>query len=504
MCVFIFFVFSCLGMGMLYLSQVYLKLSAYKKNSLILEFASENGIKQNFDQFYILLSQNTSPLVLSEEEEMEFREDSINKGTKIIQKLLASEIPLIHESSWDKMSWKGCTNFSLDHIQEKSEFFRVTYRVEIQSTGFLKNFKQTKDSTLELAIGISAGKVPLAEIPVLIDKELTPEQKNAFLAENKIDFFPIEGRIISPAISFSSENLLPKDASSQLSSCLKVDVFHPQSLSTPQLRTALGLEESNEPVPEGVYLIRDDLGLGGIYIVGDMEEMVLAIQGDFQIISFRSGQRTWVLKFSPLQKKTIFSTPDETFAYDQTPQGIIVIDGKIHSLGGGVLDSAGNPILIKEEEIPCLLQGVNLTIIASDKITLSSHIIHQGLKWEQGIPYVKGSNSQLNVFATGQGFLDNSEKEGQIVIADDAPQDIKIQASLTASGKGFSVEGENKKVNIIGSLHASDLNSNNNTLQVAFDERFLEIENLLQNSPKSSKPVLNLSSLQIIEWKETL
>jgi len=491
-------------MGMLYLSQVYLKLSAYKKNSLILEFASENGIKQNFDQFHTLLSQNSSPLVLSEEEEMEFREDSLNKGTKIIQELLASEIPLIQASSWEKMSWKGQTNFSLDHITEKNDFFRSAYKVEIQSTGFLENFKQTKDSTLELGMGISAGKVPLAEIPVLIDKEFTPEQKNTFLVENKIDFIPIEGRIISPVISFSSESLLPKDASSQLSNCLKVDVFLPQNLSTPQLRMALGLEESNEPVPDGVYLIRDDLGLGGVYVVGEVDEMVLAIQEDFQIISFHSGQRTWVLKFSPLQNKTIFSTPDETFAYDKAPQGIIVVDGNIHSLGGGVVDSSGNTILVTEEEIPCILRGVNLTIIASDKITLSSHIIHQGLKWEQGIPYVKGSNSQLNVFATGQGFIDNSEKEGQIVIADDSPQDIKIQASLTAAGKGFSVEGENKKVSIIGSLQASDYNSNNNTLQVAFDERFLEMENLLQNSPKSSKPILNLSSLQIIEWKETL
>ena len=76
--------------------------------------------------------------------------------------------------------------------------------------------------------------------------------------ENEIDFFPTEGNIISPAISFSSENLLPKDASSQMSNCLKVDVFQPQGLSTPQLRNALGLEESDEPVPDGVYLIKKD------------------------------------------------------------------------------------------------------------------------------------------------------------------------------------------------------------------------------------------------------
>ena len=42
--VFLFFVFTTLGLGMLYLTQVYLKISAYRKNTILLEYTSENGI----------------------------------------------------------------------------------------------------------------------------------------------------------------------------------------------------------------------------------------------------------------------------------------------------------------------------------------------------------------------------------------------------------------------------------------------------------------------------
>ncbi len=63
--VFLFFIFSTLGLSMLYFSQIYLKLSAYKKNSTLLAYASENGIKLGFDHLLNLLSQTMTPSLLS-------------------------------------------------------------------------------------------------------------------------------------------------------------------------------------------------------------------------------------------------------------------------------------------------------------------------------------------------------------------------------------------------------------------------------------------------------
>jgi hypothetical protein len=60
--VFLFFIFSTLGLSMLYFSQIYLKLSAYKRNSTVLDYASENGIKLGFNHLLNKLSQTTTPM----------------------------------------------------------------------------------------------------------------------------------------------------------------------------------------------------------------------------------------------------------------------------------------------------------------------------------------------------------------------------------------------------------------------------------------------------------
>jgi len=500
--VFLFFIFSTLGLSMLYFSQIYLKLSAYKKNSTLLDYASENGIKLGFDHLLNLLSQTMTPSLLSPQESIELREDTINKGSEIVEKLLGSRLPFQNSQVWEHLGWESITNFYFEKIEEKEDYFHATYKTEISSKGKIENFNQARESSLEARLGIFAGNLPLPYIPLLVDKKLDPDQKNDFMEKNKIDFLPSEKNLISPQISFAEGDLIPKDANAQVQKALKIKFFHPQNLFNLRLRAILGLEETNEPVPDGVYLIKDDMGLGGIYVQGDLEEMVTAVEENFQVVSFLTEQGCWILKFSPSKSKTIFSTPEEVFYYDLIPLGIIIVNGKINSLGGGVVDPSGQVILVTEEEIPSILKGVNLTIISSDKITLSSHLIHQGVKWIDKVPYVKDSNSQLIIFATGKDFLENTEREGKIIIDKDSPQEIKIQASLTAADKGFSVEGKGKTVHILGSLHASDYTSNGNKLTFTFDERLLEENDLVQNAPKTATPVLCLSFFKPMEWKE--
>ncbi len=500
--VFLFFIFSTLGLSMLYFSQIYLKLSAYKKNSTLLDYASENGIKLGFDHLLNLLSQTVSPLLLSQEESNELREDTINEGSEIVEKLLGSRLPLKNSQFWESVGWESITNFYFEKIQEKEDYFHAFYKAEISSKGKIRNFKEARESRLEARLGVLAGNLPLPYIPLLIDKKLDPDKKNYFTEKNKIDFLPSEKNLIPPQISFAGGDLIPKDANSQVQKALKIKFFSPQNLSDRRLRAILGLEETNEPIPEGVYLIQDDMGLGGIYVQGDLEEMVTAIEENFQVVSFVSEQGCWILRYSPQKSKTIFSTPEEVLYYDLIPLGIIIVNGKINSLGGGAMDSSGQPILVTEQEIPSILNGVNLTIISSDKITLSSHLIHQGVKWIDKVPYVKDRNSQLNIFVTGKDFLGGVEREGKIIIDKDSPKEIKIQASLTAADKGFSVEGKGKTVHIMGSLHASDYTSNGNKLKLTFDDWLLEENDLIQNAPKTAKPVLCLSFFKPLEWKE--
>ena len=124
------------------------------------------------------------------------------------------------------------------------------------------------------------------------------------------------------------------------------------------------------------------------------------------------------------------------------------------------------------------------------------------MKWEDGIPYVKDADSQLHIFAAGQDVQGTSNENGKIVMASESPDELKVQASLTASGKGISVEGNNKTVNLLGSIQTTDYNSNGNTLKITIDEWLTSDETHLENAPKSAKPILYVTSFRAMAWQE--
>ena len=503
-CLFLFLAFSSLGLSMLFFSQIYLRSSAYKKNSTLLSYSSENGIKTGFSQLLSLLFKTSLPSYLSPQETLELRENTRNKGSALLEKLLGSKPPLRTSQNWENMAWESIIDFDLEELLETEDYFHATYRIAIRSKGKIKNFNKIHESSFDASLGIFAGNIPLAFIPLLIDMELDPDQKQNLMEKSRITFLPLEKNLAPLEACFSEEGLIPDEANDQLKKALKIRFFHPQNLSNSLLRVILGLEKTNEPVPDGVYLIKDSTGLGGIFVQGDLEEMVMAIDGSYQVVSFLTEKGRWTLSFSPSLAKTIFSTPDEIFTYNLIPLGIIIVNGEIISLGGGVKEASGN-FTLSQEEIPSILNGTKLAIVSSDKIKISSHLIQQGVRWMEGIPYVKGSNSGLVIFAAGKDFIDGSKREGGIIVDRNSPEEIKIQAFLTASDKGFSIEGKQKTVYILGSLQATNLSSNENSLKIKFDERLLEKleDNILELSlPQTTKPVVFLSFLKAFEWKE--
>jgi len=503
--VFLFVIFSTLGLGMLYLTQVYLKTSAYRKNTMLLEYASENGIKQGYDQLHGLLSIATSPILLTETEVSQLLDDSQVQGNVAVQRVLGCGLPLALGDSWERLDWESLTDFQFLGLREELGYFLVQYRGIIASTGRLHGFKPEKTSFLDSELSILAGHIPLPAFAFLLDKSMTSEQKRTFLEANSIHMIPSEQVDLPAPIAFSEGGLLPQQAVQQLAKALKIEIFQPQDLSASKLRLALGLDVNNDPVPDGVYLIQDDLGLGGVFVQGDLDEMILAIQGNSQVILFRQSQEIWILKFSPADSKTSFISPVGSQSFDYCPVGIIIVNGKILSLGGGYEDGSGKILMAVQEELPCVLRGVNLTIISSDEITLSSHLIYEGVTWMDGVPYVKDSDSQLIIHAAGRDFLDGEEKAGEIIIDENSPEQLKVHASMTASGDGFTVLGQDKEVQLLGSIQASELALNENEISIKFDVRFFRSsENIFENMPLTEKPVLYISYFRTTDWRENL
>lgn len=295
--------------------------------------------------------------------------------------------------------------------------------------------------------------------------------------------------------------MIPDDVGPLLSQALNIKIFSPEDLSTAELRAALGLEPTRDPIPEGVYLIKNDLGLGGVYVHGDVQEMVLAVEAGYQIISFRQNEETWTLKFNPARSQTEFSAPSGTLAYELVPLGIVMVNGRIESLGGGIPNSTGAPSLVRDEVVPSLLQGISLTIVSSDQTAISSHLVDQGLRWQNGIPYLKDSTSQLVVYSTGKDFWSDEDRQGNILIDANAPNEIKIQASIAARD-GFIIEGNSKTLSLVGGLQTSSLDVHGNILKITPDERLLANMLIPQLSPVTTYPLLFILGLTAVQWNE--
>lgn len=502
-CAFMVFLFTAIGLTTLMMTQVNLKLSQYRKNSVLMDYASENGIKLGFAQLSELISGIQEPVILSEQEFASLKEDAFHNGEQAIELLLSCETPLTTSDEWEYMKWNCLTSFTKTCVKDNSAYLMSEYKVDLRSQGKVYEYRTSRIKTLSCLLTLFTGNIPLSALPLLKDKNTDRTTKEDFLEKNHISVFSTGEDGESPKIFLSEDDLIPDTSSEQIREALNIKTFKPQDLSDQKLRQVLGLEIIDEPVPGGVYLIKDDLGLGGIFIQGDVNEMVLAVEQDYQVIKITQEAGVWILKFNPQTIETCFITPLDTQYFDLTPKGIIIVNGGIKSLGGGFVNSSGGiEMLGQEGQVPSVLKSVNLTIITSEEIIISEHIIHEGVQWIESVPYVKDSHSQLNIFAGGNDLVEQGERTGGITIDSNSAVELKIQASLTASAGEFSIKGENKTVGVFGSVHASEFSIIQNELNVFADKRFLDDENLLINSPSVKTPLLHLADLEIREWRE--
>ncbi len=494
-------VFTTLALSMIYMSQIHLKISGAKKHIHILEFAAENGIKEGFDRFVQLLRSRPSPQPVSETEKESFCRLCLNGETGMLERFLNSPVPLHFQWRWEQMGWSGLTGFQAGLFVEADGYFQADFDFKVASSGQVLPSPRKKHKSLHGSVAFFCGHLPLAVFPFALDRDPVPENTEEYLEEHGVSLSPTrKSSLIRPY--FSGDPLIPDMPEKAVNEAFKTDIFRPQDLTSRRLRTILGLEESDEPVPEGVYLIQDHLGLGGVFVQGDVREMILAIANGFQAVHFTLDAGTWLLKYNPAESTTQFVTPEKEFFYPLIPKGIIIINGSVQSLGGGAENTTGGYELIRDREIPCVLNSVRLTIISTEEVVISSHLLQEGVEWRDGMPYVKDGKAQLNIYAAGCGLGGEGGGEGRITISKDVPQDIKIQASLTAAGEGLSIQGEDTNVTLLGGLHTTDIINPAGRLDILADDRFLQHPELLNESARSLRPLLHCAALSIKEWNE--
>jgi hypothetical protein len=180
---------------------------------------------------------------------------------------------------------------------------------------------------------------------------------------------------------------------------------------------------------------------------------------------------------------------------------MVLVNGSIASLGGGTVDGLGNLTLSASTDTPSVLAGVSLTIVSSGETVISSHLIQEGVRWSDGLPYLKDSTSQLFLFAAGSDFLTGAKTDGKVRTGAAAPADLYLQASI-AAGDGFRLEGTNRNVILSGSLQAGGLEAGSNRLSIRPDDRLLSILQSPQSFPRSTSPVLFLTGWETLQWTD--
>jgi hypothetical protein len=499
---FVFLALTTLALGMVFLSQVYLKVAGAKKSSAQLEYASENGIKTGFHNLLRAIEAVPAPLFLTDFRSLDLIDSVRNGELRILEENLGVLFPVVIRESGGDEVWQSQTDVQLESMVEGDGYVTAQFRAQVQSQGEIRHLPIKRKSALDIRIGVAAGHLPLPMFSLLIDKTLDPAQRNAFPQANGISLRTSSRNVLAGAVSASDTPLISRDATPLLEKGLQTKLFRPQDLTNAKLRFALGLANSDEPVPDGVYLMQNSLGLGGIYVVGDVAEMALAIDGTYQVISFQTGAGLWTLRFSPSEGKTQFVTPQGVEPFDLVPLGIVMVSGKIDSLGGGAVVASGKAAIVRDREVPALQSGVGLTIVASDKIEITSHLVAAGLQWRDGIPYLKEEQTQLVVYSTGQSFQEETSLEGGISVSAAAPQDVKIQASLTAQGTGFEIEGNGRTADLLGSLQTVEYVSGGNQLNLYTCLYSAEAWTTMAAVPQTAQPVLYFPYFETVEWRE--
>jgi hypothetical protein len=494
-------VFAGLGLAMLHASGVHVKINGFRRDSVLLDCASENGLKRGLRDLAAWLETECVLAPVTDAAVEAVRSDPRRGFLPLVEEALGAAFPRLVEESFDGLAWESRTECGFGGLADMGGYLRIEAPIRIEASGRVLHLRALRLSTLEGSLSLLAGRLPLAAIPFYIKGALGEVEKAAFADANGIRLGAKPGRPLGPAIASLPGGVLPDEAGALAAKALAIGIFEPGRLSPAELRQALGLEVSTDPVPDGVYLIENDLGLGGVFVQGPLDELVLAVRGDSQVVVFRARGDEWRLEWSPARSRTGFLTPAGARAYDLVPLPLLFVNGAIASLGGGAVRPDGDVEMSLDDRTPAVLDGVDLTIVSADRVTISSHLVLEGVRWRDGIPYSKDTEAQLVIYSAGRDVITGETTAGGITVAGGAPADLKLQASLTAGAGGVRIEGAAKSVELLGALQADAYDGGGNRVTIYRDDRS-EAGVFPRNAPLTPVPLLAVQALKVLSWRE--
>lgn len=486
--------FIVLSLGLLLNSQIFLEVQGIRKTNRLSAYAAENGIKQAWEKIENKCQDLYGGAEIGDELFQQLQLQLKAGKIDLIYPLLTEALNQAHEET-SRMSWETASTGQLTRLDIYDQYLQAIFEIELNSRGNIQGFNGKTVEGVSLSLSFFAGYLPLNQVALTFEKSRAKDENNErikIISTDKNNFSP------EKPIAMSGP-FIPDDALPIISRGLKI--LRPDHLPNWLLRQALGLEPGNKPVPDGVYLIKNDLGLGGLYVQGDLNEILLGVEGTYQLVQFTQAEKRWLLKFDPGQAKTFFYSPNETLSFDLLPIPVIMANGQVESLASGQPAPDGY-LVTSETEVPAFIPGVKLTLVCSGKINITSSLTPQGLEWRNGLPYLKSRQSQLTIWSTGKDFQSEEIIDGGINLVNENYRDQVISAFLIAGGQGLKISKSASETKIIGSLSATGLDLNSNSLTVFHpDDETVSRSHQPDFNVYSERPLLVLNNFRLDEWR---
>ncbi len=496
-CLLVMAIFTSLGLGWLISSQIFLQVEGSRKLNRLTLYAAENGLKTSLELINEHLQESWSGQEIDEETFQQLRDRLLSGETP----LTVSDLDeMIEEESYDdfsQMTWQVFASIENAGVEDFEQYLRSTCRLTVDSTGRVLGFAGQRSEEVVALLTFYTGHLPLDQLSAAIEEGGISEKN-----KEQMKLVSSEGASIGGDLPLSlSKGTIPDDALPLISRGLKL--LKPDGLPNWLLRQALGLPSGPDPVPDGVYLIRNDLGPGGIFVEGDLDELLLGIQAEWQIVQFKQEEKIWQVKFSPATQKTTFISPDGPENFDWLLIPLVMINGRVDNLACGQPGSDGLLSTSAEEDTVSILTGCQLAIVSSSEINITTNLKAQGLDWKEGVPYLRQKDSPLIIWSTGKDFQTEELVDGGINIFSRENSPLTIAGNLVAGGEGLNVNNPEKgTVQIAGGLVATRLETGKNELRI-----FTGLQDQSGHDQPdafhilSNKALVHLSEFKIVEWR---
>lgn len=487
-------IFMTLGLGLLLNSRLFLQAHGFRKLSRLSSYAAENGVKQSLNRILEKAQETSSETEINEEIYLALRK-SIEAGkTEVVGPLL--EAGSVNESEdFSGFSWQTGTTAVLTDLYTDEFYFRATFGLNIESTGRVQGFSGAGFEEVKAELVLLAGHLPLNLVPAVVEKTGISEKEihKIKLKELQPGVAPVS------TVKRTSGKFIPEDALPLLARALKI--LRPERIPNWLLRQALGLEPGNDPVPEGIYLVEDSLGPGGLYVQGDLDRLLFGIDRGFQSIQLEQGEARWLLRFNPSTATTHFFSPEGRREFAELPIPLVMVNGEVSELRTGRPGKDGFLTPAEDESTPAFLNMVRITVVCSGKITIASSLFSEGLDWKNGLPYLRSKQSELIIWSTGKDFQTAETVMGGIEIQEAPGKKITIEASLVAGGSGLTVSAETGEAEIIGSLAAKSFSTGGREVSIYHRPPEPSQNSAPDLQVYSETPLFHLSHLRILQWR---